>query len=142
MDWIHRQQDLGPSGGGVPGGPDTEAHEAPPLVVAGPRSLPNHQRTDITMSMASNTDILYTTYILNSNSYPFVAAVAEVTETVGSCSLVVTFRDTKEYWRYDDADDALRKLQEIIDDNGWVCDRLYSGKLRDGERSEGGDLSC
>lgn len=94
------------------------------------------------MSMASNTDILYTTYILNSNSYPFVAAVAEVTETVGSCSLVVTFRDTKEYWRYDDADDALRKLQEIVDDNEWVCDRLYSGKLRDGVRSEGGDLSC
>lgn len=142
MDWIHRQQDLGPSGSGVPGGPDTEAHGAPPLVGAGPRSLPNHQRTDITMSTDTYTDILRTTYILNSNSYPFVAAVAEVTETAGSCSLVVTFRDTKEYWWYDDADDALRKLREIIDDNGWVCDRLYSGKLRDGVRSEGGDMSC
>lgn len=86
------------------------------------------------MSTAPRTDVLHTTYILNSNSYPFVVAVAEVTETAGSCSLVVTFRDTKEYWWYDDADNALRKLLEIIDDNGWVCDRLYSGKLRDGAR--------
>lgn len=137
MDWTHRQQDLGPSGGGVPGGPDAEAHEAPSLVRGGASFFTEQsttRRTDITMSAAPSTDILHTTYILNSNSYQFVVAVAELTETDGSCSLVVTFRDTKEYWWYDDVDDALRKLQKIIDDNGWVYDRLYSGELRDGVR--------
>lgn len=76
-----------------------------------------------------------TTYLLNGGID--VEAVAELIEPAcsgraGMCSLVVTFRDTRESWSFEDRWDALGFVHRLCDRNGWTHYALYSGPCRDG----------
>lgn len=75
------------------------------------------------------------TYLLNGGID--VEGVAELVEPnndggAGTCSLVVTFRDTRESWSFEDRWDALDFVHRLCDRNGWTHYVLYCGPCRDG----------